>query len=237
MDIIKSNEILKQSYRIYNNFDEDEKEKIFKLINLVDYNYDEFIDFFWKFDAEIGEIGGYSFSPDPKGPAPIAKGVGRELFRPLQYARSEFEMHSYPNGRYILDDLGLHLEIVMKFILTKKIINRLKKINRKTLGTLYHSYFKSEIKDIDINENIKDFITIYNRAKHTVNMDPNRERNISIYDGIISYIFIRKLSNELLGPFYSEIYDLIDKYRDRIIISKSMYTKKIDSSKYFKLKY
>jgi len=121
MNNLKSNEILAQSLRIYNNFSSNEKENInifFKLIKNNEYN--EFLDLLWKLDAEIGEIGGYSFSANPVGQAPIAKGLGRELFRPLQYARSEFEMHSYPTGRYIVDNLGLHLEIVMKYILRKK---------------------------------------------------------------------------------------------------------------------
>ena len=45
----------------------------------------------WQMDQKIGGLGGYCMPPDPKI-NPFPGGINRELFRPLQYARSEIDI-------------------------------------------------------------------------------------------------------------------------------------------------
>src|SRR5664280_2668710 len=48
------------------------------------------LDFFWKFDSSIGGIGGYCMPFNPVV-NPFPRGIGRFLFRPLQYAAANIE--------------------------------------------------------------------------------------------------------------------------------------------------
>jgi len=80
----------------------------------------------WIADQEIGGIGGYCLPANPiRNPYP--GGLERELYRPLQYERSEIEISDVRlHARYVVQMCGIHLESVCRLYLK----------SRKSLGAL-----------------------------------------------------------------------------------------------------
>ena len=193
-------------------------ERAFKEIKEYPKSYN--IDFFWKLDASVGGIGGYCMPFDPTH-NPFPAGIGRSLFRPLQYAASDIEVgkNIYIHARHAVQDAGLHLEMVSGFVLYReynKIGKFILKFKKLTLGQFISEFTKRKILQQHLIEPLKLFVKLYNKSKHEVNQDEGRERLFSPADALIAYTSARILGKELLKPYYPEILKSIEKYLDRL---------------------
>lgn len=192
-----------------------------KAIKEIKNNPDSYnIGLFWELDASIGGVGGYCMPFDPKY-NPFPTGIGRSLFRPLQYAASDIEVgkNIYLHARHIVQDSGLHLEMVTGFIL-QKTNNKIGKIilpfKNWTLGHSINELEKRKIISQHLIEPLQLFVELYNKSKHEVNQDEGRERLFFPGDALIAYISARILGNELLKQYYSEILMSIKEYLSRL---------------------
>jgi len=171
------------------------------------------IDFFWELDASIGGVGGYCMPFDPTL-NPFPTGIGRSLFRPLQYASSYIERNKdiHNNAKWVVLNSGLHLEAVAKYIIEKNTsaIN-LARYKKFTLGQSIVEFDKRKALPQHLIAPLNLFKELYNKSKHDVNQDEERERLFSPTDALIAYISARILGKELLRPYYKEILEQIRK--------------------------
>lgn len=179
---------------------EDIQKRIEKFLSLLDNSTHQKIDThdLWLIDKEIGGIGGYCMPSDPvKNPFP--GGSKRELYRPLQYARSEINIYDPGiHSRYIVLYCGMHLEAVCRLFLKEgKFLSSIR-YNNTTLGKSVDIIKKTKLIDDRIINGLFSFVAIYNKSKHEVNNDDNRIRLFSPCDGIIAYFSARILGLYLL---------------------------------------
>lgn len=178
---------------------EEQKDKIAIFLNELREKKEQYeTNIIWQMDQDIGGIGGYCMPVDPKK-NPFPGGLNRELFRPLQYARSEIDicdirMHS----RQIVHYSGMHLEAVLRLFLkhTKTLGNS--RFYNSTLGKAAHEVSKMNIIDKKLIDVLFSFITLYNKAKHEVNMFEERERLFAPSDALVSYFGARIVGQVLL---------------------------------------
>ncbi|GEM_PF-679120 len=160
----------------------------------------------WNYDSFLGGIGCYSMPADPKK-NPFSGGYLRYLFRPLQYVRCSMEILDLNyTARDAIRDTGLYLEFVMKFLLKKRrgilsIVN-----NNGTLGKLSHKLYNLKSISDDQFECMKSIIKVYNKSKHEINSDVNRSMSFAPIDAVVFYLVARKVTMDLLMPYYDEIY-------------------------------
>jgi len=178
------------------------------------------IDFFWELDASIGGIGGYCMPFDPTL-NPFPTGIGRSLFRPLQYAASDIEMRKdiYFHARHAVQDAGLHLEMASGFVLYRadnKIGKFILQFKKLTLGQFINELTKRKLLQQHLIEPLKLFVELYNKSKYVVNQDEEREKLFSPTDALIGYISARILGKELLKPYYPEILKSIEEYLNKL---------------------
>lgn len=166
----------------------------------------------WQMDQDIGGIGGYCMPSNPmKNPFP--GGLNRELFRPLQYARSEIDicdirMHS----RQIVHYSGMHLEAVLKLFLKHRKTLRNFRFYKLTLGKAAHEIAKMNVVDAKVIDVLFNFIVLYNKAKHEVNMFEERARLFAPSDAIVCYFSARIIGQVILEkmeyPISQGIYEI-----------------------------
>ena len=155
-------------------------------------------DSLWKADCTIGGIGAYCMPANPvKNPFPA--GVERELYRPLQYARSNIDICDVRmQSRYVIESVGMHLEAACRLYLKSKSFLGGLKHNSTTLGKAVRKIEKlGEFKD-DIIKAFFEFVTIYNRSKHEINQSVDRERMFNACDAIVAYFAARELGIVIL---------------------------------------
>jgi hypothetical protein len=134
----------------------------------------------------------------------------------LQYAASDIEMGKdiYFHARHVVQDAGLHLEMVTGFVLWKT-NNTIGKISlpfkKRTLGQSVSELEKRKVLPQHLIEPLKPFVELYNKSKHDVNQDEERERLFSPADALIGYISARILGKGLLKPYYPEILESIEE--------------------------
>jgi hypothetical protein len=152
----------------------------------------------WVLDQKIGGIGGYCMPADPKI-NPFPAGINRELFRPLQYARSEIDICDVRmHARHVVHYSGMHLEAVLRMFLKKeKTLGNLRYFN-STLGKAAHEISKMYIFNDVIIEALMKFVSLYNKAKHEVNMLEERPRLFSEADAIVCYFCARIIGQAVL---------------------------------------
>jgi hypothetical protein len=171
----------------------------------------------WIMDRGIGGVGGYCMPADPRF-NPFPGGVERELFRPLQYARSEVDICDIRiHARHVVHYSGMHLEAVLRLYLSRsKMLGNLRFFN-STLGKAAHEIDKMNVFDKVLIEVLFKFIILYNKAKHEVNMLKDRPRLFSAADAIVCYFSARIIGQAVLTeiqyPLSLNIYDINnDKY-------------------------
>ncbi len=198
-----NNKALPESEKLLNLLLTDaQKEIVERAIKEIKENPESYnIDFFWEMDASIGGVGGYCMPFDPtRNPFPI--GIGRSLFRPLQYAVSDIEVgkNVYFHARHAVQDAGLHLEMVTGFIL-QKTGNRMGKIilpfKKWTLGRLVSELEKRKILPQHLIEPLQLFIKLYNNPNTKVNLD-EKEKGYSSCGCFDSHISARILGKNFL---------------------------------------
>ncbi|MEG1432534.1 MULTISPECIES: hypothetical protein [Eubacterium] len=152
----------------------------------------------WKADQLIGGIGGYCLPKDPIQ-NPFPSGLKRELYRPLQYVRSEIEITDIRmNARYVIQMSGMHLEAVCRLYLKAKEPFRVFKFKQITLGKSIYKMQKLGDVDSMIIENLLQFMKVYNRSKHEINQDISKERLFTAYDAMVGYFSARSLGVSVL---------------------------------------
>jgi len=155
-------------------------------------------DLIWNMDQVIGGVGGYCMPADPKK-NPFPCGSNRELFRPLQYARSEIDISDIRmNSRHVVHYSGMHLEAVFRMFLKRtKALGNLRFYN-STLGRAAHEIAKMDVFDEKIIDVLFNFIVLYNKAKHEVNMFEDRARLFAPSDAIVCYFSARIIGQAIL---------------------------------------
>ena len=122
------------------------------------------------------------------------------MFRPLQYARSEIDFCDIRlHARHVVHYCGMHLEAVLRvFLKQNKMFGGLRYFN-STLGKVAHEISKLKIIDNILIEVLFKLVTLFNKAKHEVNMFEERPRLFSEADAIICYFAARIIGKEILG--------------------------------------
>lgn len=123
------------------------------------------------------------------------------MFRSLQYARSDMFYGSRP--RHIIVDAGLHIETLVKLILSN---NKLLKFvyNRKEFGKNLNQIYKEKLINEDIYNRINNLKKILNLAKHDT--DSDNDTTFDSIDALVFYFETRKIGNELLKQLCHSTY-------------------------------
>lgn len=152
----------------------------------------------WDVDSLIGGIGGYCMPADPvKNPFPV--GIQRELYRPLQYARSNIDICSVVIfARHVVQDAGIHLEAVCRLFLKTKCTFGNMRFNDTTLGKAIQKIKQQEIFEKEFIDLLNNFVVVYNRAKHEINQDETKDRMFNAYDALVAYFAVRILGLTIL---------------------------------------
>lgn len=191
---------LPESITLYNSvFSDKQKNSIKKILDEIYININTYSTILlWQVDKEIGGIGGYCMPCDPiRNPFP--GGEYRELFRPLQYARSEIDITGIQlHSKYVVLNSRLHLEAVVRLMLKRyKFLGNIRYVN-STLGNATKILSTVTIIPKDLINNIFLFVKIYNKSKHEVNQDNSRKRLFMPEDAIIDYLAARIIGVRLL---------------------------------------
>ena len=124
-----------------NSFSENDKKEFKKFSKIIqnkymDKNSQREI---WEYDQKLGGFGGYAAPLNPTINPFNHLGDYRNVFRSLQYARSD--MYYCNRARHIIIDAALHVETLVKIILSK---HKLFKFiyNRRELRKILNNYIK-----------------------------------------------------------------------------------------------
>ena len=156
--------MLEQSKKLYEIFDEEQKNKINSIIREIDSQGSNYkTNKLWEFDQTLGGIGGYCQGCEPARANHFQGTEFRNVYRCLQYVRSDFDLCNINDvARYTIENCGHHLEEVIKLYLKKnKKIDYLK-TRKYPLGKLLKYINDKKIVEEEITNNLLLFIDIYN---------------------------------------------------------------------------
>ena len=179
------------------------------------------LDFFWRFDSSIGGIGGccMPFNPTIN---PFPGGIGRFLFRPLQYAAANIECNkgiydNYDAARSTVQNSGLYLESVTKYVIRRRTFPVIPVWSwRSTLGRNIRYLTKmGAISDNKVGPS-GFFVELCNKSKHDTNPGNERERQFCPTDALIAYISARILGEALLKPYYPDLLKTLETHLGRL---------------------
>ena len=118
----------------------------------------------------------------------------RELYRPLQYARSSIDICDVRIfARNVVENSGMHLEAVCRLFLKNTNVLGGLRFQNLTLGKAVHKIEKEKIFDDYVIEALYDFVKVYNRSKHEINQDETKDRMFNVEDAVVSYFATRIL--------------------------------------------
>jgi len=207
-EVLMDNKISHMSNLYDYYLDDDERILIDKIAKMITENTDKYYPVeLWTYDAKIGGIGAYSIPADPVK-NPFKGGYTRQVFRPLQYARCNIDILDIRyTTRYIVQNMGLHLEFVLKHILKLNTTRPGLFYNKKTLGYLVKKSYSMKLVDAELYMQMETLLAMYNHSKHEVNMDEERESSFTVCDTLCFYIITRKIATKILNPCYDQIYN------------------------------
>ncbi len=189
---------------INNYYDEDDKKLFCKFAKIIknDYKIKDTHRQIWEYDQSLGGFGGYAAPLNPTLNPFNSLGDFRNVFRSLQYARSDMFYCTRP--RHIIIDTALHVETLVKLVLSK---NKLLKFiyNRREFGKNIEQLYKENIINNDLYERLNNLRKILNYAKHDT--DPDRDNTFDYEDAIVFYFETRKVGNKLLKSLNYPTYD------------------------------
>lgn len=202
--------------RIYNAlFKEDIKNGISDFfeqdMDNMEYEYETKV--LWETDALIGGIGGYCMPANPvKNPFPF--GVKRELYRPLQYARSSIDICDVRIfARQVVENAGMHLEAVCRLFLKNTNVLGGLRFQNSTLGKAVYKIEQEKVFDDCVTESLYNFVKVYNRSKHEINQDETKDRMFNAEDAVVSYFATRILGVIILQKLcVNESYEMYEIY-------------------------
>ena len=178
-----------------NSFSDNDKTLFKKFSKIIKENYmdKDAQRCIWEYDQEIGGFGGYAAPLDPTVNPFNHLGDYRNVFRSLQYARSD--MYYCIRARHIIVDTALHVETLVKLVLSK---HKLFKFiyNKRELGRNIEQLYNEGIIDNDLYERLNDLRRVLNYAKHDT--DSKKKYTFDSEDAIVFYFESRKVGNELL---------------------------------------
>ncbi len=166
-----------------------------KFGHIIEKNYKDVIaqTEIWKYDQLLGGLGGYA-TPLNITINPFNNwGNYRNVFRSLQYARSGMFLCDRP--RHIIQDAGLHIETIVKLILSNRRILGFMR-NRSELGKNIDKLYKNNLIEKELYDRLYYWKKLYNCAKHDT--DPNKARTFDGKDAILFYFESRIIGNKLL---------------------------------------
>lgn len=199
-------------------FDAEQKQIAERAAQEIDEKPDAYdLSFFWRLDSFIGGVGGYCMPFNPVS-NPFPGGTGRTLFRPIQYAAADIESNkdlwnNYRSAKSAVNDAGQHLEAVTRYVLarTAPILSPVQ-FRRSMLGQNVryladkHSLSSDTVAELDL------LTRLYNKSKHEVNQDDERERMFFPADALVVYLSARILGTRLLKPYYPDVLKEIKPY-------------------------
>ena len=153
----------------------------------------------WKFDQTIGGIGGYCQGCDPANSNPFQGTEFRNVYRSLQYVRSDFDICNINDvARYTIENCVHHLEEVIKLYLKKN--RKFKWVNtyKYPLGKLLVYVTDKQVFTNKIIEQLRLFVEIYNISKHEILSNDELVRTFYVDDAIICYFACRIVGKEIL---------------------------------------
>lgn len=193
--------LLAESQTLFNEAFNSEQQDIVRNLILIaeEGEKEKFLKSIWEYDKYIGGIGGYSMPVNPIY-NPYQGGEYRELFRPLQYARSDMhhDLKYYSHHRNIVLMSGMHLESVLRVFLKKKKIMGIR-FTATTLGKATNVISKMKILDPKLINSLFAFVKLYNKSKHEINQDEERERLFNLSDAIVCYLAARIIGVKILA--------------------------------------
>lgn len=192
----------------YNDTDKNLFERFAKIIE-KDYQNKETQRKIWEYDQKLGGLGGYAAPLNPTVNPFNSWGDYRNVFRSLQYARCDMFYCTRP--RLIILDAALHIETLVKLVVSNK--KFLKFIyNHRELGKNIFHLYEQNIIDENIYVRLNYLRKILNYAKHDT--DPNKDNTFDYEDAIIFYFESRNVGNELLKLLnhstYKKLYEIKD---------------------------
>lgn len=192
--------------RYYNDTDKKLFEKFARIIE-KDYKNKTTQMEIWEYDQKLGGLGGYAlplnFTVNPFN----SWGDYRNVFRSLQYARCDMFFCSRP--RHIIIDTALHIETLVKLVVSdKKFIKFI--YNHRELGRNIHHLYEQNIIDEDLYERLNYLRKILNYAKHDT--DPTKDNTFGYEDAIVFYFESRIVGKKLLQILndntFNKIYEI-----------------------------
>ena len=199
---------------IVNNYYTKEEIMLFKKFAKVidkEYRNKEKQRIIWEYDQKIGGLGGYAAPLNPTVNLFNRLGDYRNVFRSLQYARSD--MYYCNRARHIIIDAALHVETLVKLTLSKnKIIKFI--YNKREFGRNIAQLYNEGIINEDLYDRLSELRKLLNYAKHDT--DSNRDNTFDSEDAIVFYFETRIIGNELLKilkhPSCGVIYNIDDDF-------------------------
>ena len=199
---------------ILNNYYSDNDKKIFeKFAKIITENYRDKMEQgkIWKYDQQLGGLGGYAAPLNPVKNPFNKLGEYRNVFRSLQYARSD--MYCCIRARHIIIDAALHVETLTKLTLSKN--KAIKFIyNKREFGKNIEQLYDEGIISNELYERLNNLRKLLNYAKHDT--DPNKDNTFDSEDAIIFYFEVRNVGNELLKilkhPTCGIVYSINDDF-------------------------
>lgn len=198
---------------IVNNYYAKEDIMLFKkFAKIIDKEYknNEKQRIIWEYDQKIGGLGGYAAPLNPTVNPFNRLGDYRNVFRSLQYARSD--MYYCNRARHIIIDSALHVETLVKLTLSK---NKMIKFiyNKREFGRNVEQLYNEGIINDDLYDRLNYLRKLLNYAKHDT--DPNRDNTFDSEDAIIFYFECRIVGNKLLELLnhdsYGKVYEIDDR--------------------------
>ena len=163
----------------------------------------------WKYDQSLGGLGGYATPLNPRVNPFNSWGDYRNVFRSLQYARCDMFFCSRP--RHIILDAALHIETLVKLVVSnKKIIKFI--YNHRELGKNISHLYNEKIIDHDLFKRLTYLRKLLNYAKHDT--APNKDNSFDYEDAIVFYVESRIMGNKLLTLLNHETCNKIYKIKE-----------------------
>lgn len=192
--------MLNQTKKLYRIFDEKQTIKINLIIEEIKMQGPNYkTKNLWEFDQTLGGIGGYCQGCDPASANHFQKTEVRNVYRCLQYVRSNIDILDINfTARYVIQECGHHFEEAIKLYLKKNNLLDLFKVRRYPLGKLLQYMNDKKLFKKDIVNELELFIDIYNISKHEILSNNELDRTFHADDAIIYYFACRIVGKKIL---------------------------------------
>jgi len=192
--------MLEQTKKLYKIFNEEQKNKINLIIQEIESQGSNYkTNKLWEFDQTLGGIGGYCQGCDPAKANHFQGTELRNIYRSLQYIRSDFDLCNINDvARYTIENCGHHLEEIIKLYLKKNKKLRWLKTNRYPLGKLLKYVTENNIFTDEVIRKLRLFVGIYNISKHEILSNDELARTFHVDDAIVCYFASRIVGKEIL---------------------------------------